>query len=77
MKCYGHEVDTQIVSQIETPNRLGAAMALLDTQSRRLMELWLQGRSRAEIAAEMRLSEDTAASLIDRAFHELRMILAR
>ena len=73
MKCYADEAETQI----ETPNRLGSAMALLDPQSRRLMELWLQGRSRTEIAAEMRLSEDTASSLIDRAFHELRRMLAR
>jgi DNA-directed RNA polymerase specialized sigma24 family protein len=73
MKGYVHEVETQI----ETPNRLGSAMALLDTQSCRLMELWLQGRSRAEIAAEMRLSEDTASAVIDRAFHELRRLLAQ
>ena len=73
MKGYANQVE----AQIEAPNRLGSAMAVLDTQSRRLMELWLQGRSRAEIAAEMRLSEDTAAAVIDRAFHEVRRMLAR
>jgi DNA-directed RNA polymerase specialized sigma24 family protein len=77
MKGYAHEVETPVETPDETRNRLGSAMALLAPQSRRLMELWLQGWSRDAIAAEMRLSEDTAASHIDRAFYELRMILAR
>ena len=61
---------------IEDRGRLAGAMAMLDQQSRRLMELWLDGRTRREIAMEMRLCEDAASAIIDTAFRELRMLLA-
>jgi RNA polymerase sigma factor (sigma-70 family) len=62
--------------RIETQGRLGEAMALLDPQSRRLMELWLEGLTRKEIATELQLCEETVSTIIDTAFKQLRTLLA-
>ena len=63
--------------RIETQGRLGEAMALLDPQSRRLMELWLEGLTRKEIATELQLCEETVSTIIDTAFKQLRTLLAQ
>jgi RNA polymerase sigma factor (sigma-70 family) len=62
--------------RIERQGRLGEAMALLDPQSRRLMELWLEGLTRKEIATELQLCEETVSTIIDTAFKQLRTLLA-
>lgn len=63
--------------RIETQGRLGEAMALLDPQSRRLMELWLEGLTRKEIATELQLCEETVSAIIDMVFKQLRTLLSR
>lgn len=63
-------------NRIETQGRLGEAMALLDPQSRRLMELWLEGLNRKEIVMESKLCEETVSTIIDTAFKQLRTLLA-
>ena len=63
--------------RIETQGRLGEAMALLDPQSRRLMELWLEGLTRKEIAMESQLCEESVSTIIDKAFKQLRTLLAQ
>jgi DNA-binding NarL/FixJ family response regulator len=62
--------------RIATQGRLGEAMALLDPQSRRLMELWLEGLTRKEIVMESKLCEETVSTIIDTAFKQLRTLLA-
>ena len=62
---------------IETQGRLGEAMALLDPQSRRLMELWLEGLTRKEIAMELQLCEETVSTIIDMVFKQLQTLLAQ
>ena len=68
MECCPHDVGSG--------DRLGESLALLDARSRRLMELWLAGLNRREIAAEMSICEEAAASLGDEAFRRLRRFLA-
>ena len=63
--------------RIETQGRLGEAMALLDPQSRRLMELWLEGLTPKEIATELQLCEETVSTIIDMVFKQLRTLLAK
>ena len=61
----------------KTQGRLGEAMALLDPQSRRLMELWLEGLTRKEIATELQLCEETVSTIIDMVFKQLQTLLAK
>jgi DNA-binding NarL/FixJ family response regulator len=63
--------------RIEAQGRLGEAMALLDPQSRRLMELWLEGLTRKEIATEMELCGETVSTIIDMVFKQLKTLLAQ
>jgi DNA-binding NarL/FixJ family response regulator len=63
--------------RIATQGRLGEAMALLDPQSRRLMELWLEGLTRKEIATEMELCGETVSTIIDMVFKQLQTLLAQ
>ena len=63
--------------RIETQGRLGETMALLDPQSRRLMELWLEGLTRKEIATELRLCEEAVSTITGTVFKQLRSLLAR
>jgi DNA-binding NarL/FixJ family response regulator len=63
--------------RIETQGRLGEAMALLDPQSRRLMELWLDGLTRKEIATELQLCEEAVSTITGTVFKQLRLLLAR
>jgi len=63
--------------RVEAPGRLGEAMALLDPQSRRLMELWLEGLTRQEIATELQLCEETVSTIIDMVFKQLRTLLSQ
>jgi DNA-binding NarL/FixJ family response regulator len=58
-------------------DRLGETMALLDPRSRRLVELWLAGFNRRQIAAELRICEESAAVIGDAAVREVRRLLAR
>ena len=62
--------------KIKNRDRLGEALGLLDPRSRRLMELWLTGMDRHEIATEMRLCDAAAAALFDTAFRQVRALLA-
>lgn len=68
MECCPHDVGSR--------GRLGQSLALLDARSRQLMELWLAGLNRREIAAEMSICEDAASSLENEAFHQLRRFLS-
>jgi DNA-binding CsgD family transcriptional regulator len=61
---------------IEVPGRLAASLALLDPRSRRLVQLWLAGLSRQEIAAAMRIDEAAAAATGIEAVSRLRQLLA-
>jgi DNA-directed RNA polymerase specialized sigma24 family protein len=70
-----HEVETRSRLDV-TMSRLDEAMARLDPQFRRLMQLWLEGRTRQEIAAETRLCEEAASTIIDAAFKQLRRLLS-
>jgi DNA-binding NarL/FixJ family response regulator len=63
--------------RVEAQGRLGKAMALLDPQSRRLMELWLEGLTRKEIAMELQLCEETVSAIIDMVFKQLRTLLSQ
>ena len=63
--------------RIEAQGRLGEAMTLLDPQSRRLMELWLEGLTREEITNELKLCEETVSTIIDMVCKQLRMLLAK
>jgi len=63
--------------RIEIQGRLGEAMALLDPQSRRLMELWLGGLTREEITNELKLCKETVSTIIAMVFKQLRMLLAK
>lgn len=62
--------------EVEVQDRLGDAMKLLTPQSRRLVELWLEGFSRQEIATDLRIDEREAAALCVRALHQVRRLLA-
>jgi DNA-directed RNA polymerase specialized sigma24 family protein len=62
---------------IDTRNILSEAMDLLAPPSRRLMELWLEGLNREEIAKELGLCEGTVAEMFDTAFRQLRVLLAQ
>jgi DNA-directed RNA polymerase specialized sigma24 family protein len=62
--------------EVETMGRLDVAMARLDPQFRRLAELWLEGRTRQEIAMEMQLCEDAASTNLDAAIKQLRRLLS-
>jgi DNA-binding NarL/FixJ family response regulator len=63
--------------RIEAQGRLGEAMTLLDPQSRRLMELWLEGLTREEITNELKLCEETVSTIIAMVFKQLRTLLAQ
>jgi len=63
--------------RIEAQGRLGEAMALLDPQSRRLMELWLEGLTPKEIATELQLCEEAVSTIIHTVFKQLRTLLAK
>ena len=69
------EVETRSRLDV-TKSRLDEAMARLDPQFRRLMELWLEGRTRQEIAMEMKLCEEAASTNFDAAFKQLRQLLS-
>ena len=63
--------------RIDTQGRLGEAMALLDPQSRRLMELWLGGLNPKEIATELQIYEETVSTIIDMVCKQMRTLLAQ
>ena len=63
--------------RIEAQGRLGEAMALLDPQSRRLMEVWLEGLNPKEIAKELQICEETVSTIVDMVCKQLRMLLAK
>jgi DNA-binding NarL/FixJ family response regulator len=63
--------------RVEAQGRLGKAMALLDPQSRRLMELWLEGLTPQEIATELQLCEETVSTIIDMVCKQMRTLLAK
>ena len=59
----------------DSPDRLGEALARLDPQSRRLVQLWLAGLGRREIAAEMRIRDEVVEVIGETAFRHLRLLL--
>lgn len=59
----------------EPQGRLGEALSRLDPRSRRLVELWLAGLGRREIAAEMKIRDEVVAVLGEQAFRHLRLLL--
>jgi hypothetical protein len=59
----------------DSPDRLGEALVRLDPRSRQLVELWLAGLGRREIAAEMRIRDEAVAVLGEQAFRHLRLLL--
>lgn len=70
------EVETRSRLDV-TKSRLDEAMARLDPQFRRLMELWLEGRTRHEIAMEMQLCDEAASTNLIKAFKHLRRLLSQ
>jgi len=75
MKNSTQEVETRSRLDVTTV-RLDEAMARLDPPFRRLMELWLEGRTRQEIAMEMQICEDAASTNFVAAFKQLRQLLS-
>jgi DNA-directed RNA polymerase specialized sigma24 family protein len=67
---------TDSTQEVETRSRLDVTMARLDPQFRRLMELWLEGRTRQEIAMEMQICEEAASTNLNAAFKQLRQLLS-
>jgi DNA-binding NarL/FixJ family response regulator len=63
--------------RVEAQGRLGKAMALLDPQSRRLMELWLEGLTPQEIATELQICEETVSTIIDMVCKQVRTLLTK
>ena len=63
--------------RIEAQGRLGEAMALLDPQSRRLMELWLEGLTPKEIATDLQLCEEGVSTIVDMVCKQMRTLLAK
>ena len=63
--------------EVKAASRLGQALALLDPQSRRVMELWLEGRDRIRIAHELQVSEEAAAEIFDVAHRQMQELLSR
>jgi hypothetical protein len=59
----------------DSPDRLGEALARLDPRSRRLVELWLAGLGRREIAAELRIRDEVVGAIGATAFRRLRTLL--
>lgn len=62
---------------MENTTRLEEAMARLSPQSRRVMELWLQGASHGEIGQTLGLSERTIKVIRDSSLWKLRELIAR
>jgi DNA-directed RNA polymerase specialized sigma24 family protein len=62
--------------EVETMGRLDGAMTRLEPQFRRLAELWLEGRTRQEIAMEMQLREEAVSTKLDAAIKTLRQLLS-
>ena len=58
-------------------SRLNDAMALLDPQSRRVMELWLEGASPDEISHTLGLSERAVMVIRGSSLWILRDLIAR
>lgn len=66
-----HETNATPVS------RLDDAMALLDTQSRRVMELWLEGASPDEISHTLGLSDRAVMAIRGSSLWILRDLIAQ
>lgn len=60
----------------ENHSRLDNAMALLDPQSRRIMELWLEGTGVGEIAESLGLTERTVTVIRNSSLWKLREWIA-
>ncbi len=63
--------------RVEAQGRLGEAMALLDPQSRRFMELWLEGLTPKEIATDLQLCEEGVSTIVDMVCKQMRTLLAK
>lgn len=61
---------------LSTRSRLDDAMALLDSRSRRVMELWLEGVSHQEIAKIIGLPERAIALIRRSSLWRLRDLIA-
>lgn len=67
---------TQPEDHSMTHTRLEDAMGMLSAISRRVIELWLEGRSKAQIAAETGLGEEEVSEIGLEAIQQVRASLA-
>jgi DNA-directed RNA polymerase specialized sigma24 family protein len=64
-------------SSTKVGNRLDDAMARLDSRSRHVMELWLEGESQSEIAEALDMPERAVAVLRVSSLWRLRDLIAQ
>jgi len=67
-----HKNDTN-----EPPSRLHEALAVLDPQSRRIVELWLDGLSSRDIATQLAIPERTLEVMRVRLVARVRELIAQ
>lgn len=65
------------IENIELQDTLQAAFSEYDDERRRLLELWLEGRTQNEIAGEIGCSERTVRRMQERIRHDLSSFLNR
>ena len=72
------ETDTQQEEQAptDTHTRFEGAMAMLSPISRRVLELWLEGLSKPQIATAVCLREEEVSEIGLRAIQQVRDLLA-
>jgi hypothetical protein len=68
--------DTQPEEQAPTHNRLEEALAMLSPISRRVIEWWLAGLSKPQIAMKVGLLEDDVSQIGHQAIRQVRDLLA-
>ena len=62
---------------MENPSRLGEALSQLDPETRRVVELWLEGLSHSEAAEILGLTERAFAIVRLNAIDRLRRLLGQ
>ena len=71
------QTETQSEEQSTTHNRLEEALAMLSPISRRVIEWWLAGLSKPQIAMKVGLLEDDVSKIGMRAIQQVRDVFAR
>lgn len=71
------QTETQLEEQATTHNRLEEALAMLSPISRRVIEWWLAGLSKPQIAMKVGLLEDDVSKIGMRAIQQVRDLFSR